>query len=266
MFPKTHPYLSTRLQLVKALVKVQNKEAIEAGLHHARAIQDLSHYDKIAVGKWIPALMLETARDQECYDFVKWWHFAEQDCHNDAHPPTPFLTFKNHDVFEKVVFKQLSRTTIIPHATHMAALALIKTRVLVDLRKIKAGISSGFAKSEVFDMCRGDFVSSITLARRTRIQKIINNEELAAYILKLKGQLRELYELITERKRVFFSDLIGVHALCPSRLNQAAACCTNCAELEELDQQSYRAWIETPGAMEVSAELWLEEDLKEAEN
>lgn len=97
--PAAQQYLKLRMDLVKANLKQNSREAAESALQHSQDLLRLSRYDKYRLRSLMPALYLRLGRDQETYDFIKWFYFADQDCQNDCTPTSPFLVMKGENAF-----------------------------------------------------------------------------------------------------------------------------------------------------------------------
>ena len=60
-------------------MKIKNYAAVEAAHDHVMDILRLNHSDNMGVRDMVPSLKLRLGRDQECYDFCKWWATTGQE-------------------------------------------------------------------------------------------------------------------------------------------------------------------------------------------
>lgn len=68
----TRDYMRARFALVEALGKIKTCDSVQKQLEHAMDML-LCRADNLGVMYLVPALMLRLDKDQECYDFLKWW-------------------------------------------------------------------------------------------------------------------------------------------------------------------------------------------------
>jgi hypothetical protein len=127
----TRPYMRARYALVEALLKIKTRAAAQAALDHILDMLRLCRSDNMGVRNLVPALYLRLGRDQECYDFVKWYATEGQRGDYDwGDMENGFLDLKDEDAFEptKVVAGQYA--ALAPSA----AITLLKIRLLFDVQ------------------------------------------------------------------------------------------------------------------------------------
>ncbi|KAK5131492.1 hypothetical protein LTR08_000886 [Meristemomyces frigidus] len=263
--PAAQPYLRSRLALVEALLKQPSREAVEAAMFHSLSMLDLARLDRIGVRRLMPAIYLRLGRDQEAYDFIKWWYFAMQDCRNDFEPTTPYLTMKGEDIFEPIVFHLAEREVVIPDLSHMVALTLIKIRVLLDLRCLEDVIGDANPQNywptlqSCLTTCGRQFQASNITANHPKFEQLVVHG-LADSIENLEDQVSTLYSMLVKENEHFWCRLlspIDSQGRDWLELDPAEIQCEGCGEKAEVLQMNYKSWAETPGALAVIAELAL---------
>ncbi|KAF3030462.1 hypothetical protein E8E15_004795 [Penicillium rubens] len=75
----TRPYMNARLDYRAALTFVCNVESVQAQLDTLMENLRLCRGDNIGSRDLVPGLMIRLDRDQECYDFLKWWATSAKD-------------------------------------------------------------------------------------------------------------------------------------------------------------------------------------------
>ena len=80
---ETRPYMQARFALVESLLAINTTEAVQEGHSNVMDMLRLCRSDDIGVRDLVPALFLRLKRDQECYDYVKWYNTSGQDSHYD---------------------------------------------------------------------------------------------------------------------------------------------------------------------------------------
>lgn len=131
---ETRDYMRARFGLVEALRKIKTPYSTQAQLDHLMDMLRLCRSDNMGVRDLVPALMLQLNKDQECYDFVKWWRTTG--CEGDydwGDMDLPHLDIHNADSYEPVDFLcgrwiSLSQT---------AAIILLKIKLLFDLEQLQ---------------------------------------------------------------------------------------------------------------------------------
>lgn len=89
-----------RKEHVEALLEVKNRTAVQSALDHLLDMLRLNRRDVMGVRDTIPALYIRLDRDQECYDFLKWWLTYPEILRDWADEDDPFLHIKNADALE----------------------------------------------------------------------------------------------------------------------------------------------------------------------
>lgn len=128
-------YLQARFDLITALLNIRTGEAVEAALGHAMAMLHADRGDVLSVRSTVPTLLLRLGRDQEAYDFVKWYERVPRDTYRWGDPAEPFLNLTNEDVTEEWDDLALRRLGVdkLPLLT---SLVLLKVRLALDLANL----------------------------------------------------------------------------------------------------------------------------------
>lgn len=124
----TRDYMRARFAVVQALLKVDTARAVEQALEHLNDMLRLCRSDNLGVRDIVPDLLLRLGREQECYDFIKWWATWGGGSHDLSDVTLPYLDIQGADVFESIdaVGKHLS-------LSHLVSLTLLKLRLYLDL-------------------------------------------------------------------------------------------------------------------------------------
>jgi hypothetical protein len=86
------------LKLGHAELGVGTSLAVESGLGHILEITKNAKSSMLGVADFAPASFLRLGRDQEAYDFMKWWITTPDTI---MRPPTqPYTAVKNQDILE----------------------------------------------------------------------------------------------------------------------------------------------------------------------
>ena len=241
--------MRARYALVEAILKIQTYAAVETAHGHIMDLLRLCRSDNMGVRDQVPALDLRLGKDQECYDFCKWWATTGQEGDYDWGDMTkPFLHVKNADVFEPPLEDFVSKYSNLSHST---AITLLKIRLLMDLRALQnSSMIKHKVPQEILDSVRGQLVSGSAVAEN---KSIMNAKDQTLLIENLQVQVQDLYAAVKSSNKHFWPALLnpGKHLTArPEAYSHGSL-----AQMQLVLQHSYDAWTETPGAIDVIREL-----------
>lgn len=130
----TRDYMKARFAHVEALLKNNNFLAVEQALGNLMDMLRLCRSDNMGLRDIVPGFMLRLGREQECYDFLKWWAVVSADDNYDWGDTTlPFLDIRNADPLESIdVFRHASLSL-----SQLVTATLLKSRLLLDLKSVQ---------------------------------------------------------------------------------------------------------------------------------
>ena len=235
----TRDYIIARQVLVYALLNVKTYAAVEAAHGHCMDIARLCRNEDTGARHKLPALKLRLGKDQECYDFCKWWAIGDDD-----DPYTPYLDVKDADAFEgpQIIFIKDSGDLNL-----CVAVTLLKIRLLMHVRDLQnASVIGEKVPREILDGVRSQLVSGSILAEN---RDIMNYQDQTALIVNLEVQVEELHKAVDHMNKYFWSALLdpNEHLNTHPRSDRKGS-------LEEMQlglQHCYIAWTETPGAIDM---------------
>lgn len=238
----TRQYMRARYSLVEAILKIKTFDAVKSALDHTMDILRLNRGDNMGVRDLVPALLLRLGRDQECYDFVKWYQTMGQDGDYDwGDMSLPFLNVLNADVFEPVEYM----CGKWPDLSHISAIALLKIRLLQDLKSLQNSVLlAEKVPSEILHNVQRYVPQSTTISEN---KEVMDRPEL--YIEKLSSQVDMLYTTIEKANTHFWQALVNSKRHLNSRPEFYSH--GSLEETQLVVQHSIDSWIETPGALEV---------------
>jgi hypothetical protein len=192
------------------------------------------------------ALFLRLNKDQECYDFLKWYATTGQEGDYDwGNMDLGFLDVKDADAFEPVdLFTQE-----FADLGHTVSVTLIKIRMLCDLRSLHSSTVLGEKlPQEIVDYVRGQLVSSIIGGNK----EIMDSEDQSEAIQRLESQVTKLYKAVKKSNPYFWPALLrpGNHLRAPlSAYSHGSP-----EHMQLILQYVYDSWVETPGAIDMIRE------------
>jgi hypothetical protein len=244
----TRDYMRARYAVVEALLKINTKQAVQTALDHLLDMLRLCRSDNMGVRDSVPSLYLRLGRDQEAYDFCKWWTTCDPDGEYDwGDMSLPYLNLHGEDVFESVDWLPKDYPTL----SYTVAVTLIKIRLLKDLRTLERikREAGPHVPQEILDYIRSQAVSSIIAQNRT----ILERDDQSAQIRELEKQIKTLFDTVKKANRWFWPAMLKPERELTSRPNYYSS--GNESEMVLRLQECYNAWIETPGAIGVIEEL-----------
>ncbi|KAK5212450.1 hypothetical protein LTR41_001396 [Exophiala xenobiotica] len=126
----TRDYMRARYDLADTVRRVGSLDGVTEALDHMRDMLRLCRGDNMGVRDLIPPMMLQLDRDQECYDFIKWYQTEGQRSDYDwGNPDLPFLEVHDANVLEGLQYLNVERGDV----PHISALLLLKLKLLIDV-------------------------------------------------------------------------------------------------------------------------------------
>lgn len=247
---ETRGYMRSRYALVEALLKIKTYPAVETAHDHIMDMLRLCRGDNMGVRDLVPALKLRLGRDQECYDFCKWWVTTGQEGDYDwGDLDSPYLDVKNADVFEDP--REETFLNKYGSLSHTTAVTLLKIRLLMDVRALQNSLMIGEkVPQEVLDSVRGELVSGSVVAEN---RSIMNAQDQTSLIKKLESQVQDLYAAVQKLNKYFWPALLkpGKHLTArPEAYSHGSM-----EQMQLVLQYNLDAWTETPGALGVVRDL-----------
>lgn len=223
-------------------------DVVATALDHFRDMLRLCRSDNIGVRYVVPALYVRLNRDQEAYDFLKWWATRGPDF-DWGDMSLPYLDIKGADAFEPVgdmwsgPFTELSLGTMA---------FLIKARLLLDLKTLQTIQTSNADKTpdEVADLARERLSDGIVASRPDILTE--GPADTAVRRRGLEKQLKLIYDAIHSSNEHYWSCMIEN----PCGVRHDGPFVRRSRHEAELTlEYNYHAWKETPGALELVKEL-----------
>lgn len=243
----TRDYMRARYGVVDAQLKFNTRQAVETALDHMLDMLRLCRSDNMGLRDIVPALFLRLTRDQECYDFCKWWETTGSEGNYDfGDTSLPYLDIKNADVFEPVDpfigrYSSLSQTI---------AITLLKIRLLIDLQTLeRAKKQAGpYVPQEILDTIRKHAVSSVIAGN----WEILDRDQ-TPHINVLEAQVIQLFETVNNANKHFWPAMLEPGDNLTARPQYYSP--GDRREMQLKLQYWFNAWVETPGAIGVIEEL-----------
>ncbi|KAH6899509.1 hypothetical protein BKA70DRAFT_1115320 [Coprinopsis sp. MPI-PUGE-AT-0042] len=242
----TRDYMRARVQLVYKQLDVHTRDSTQSCLDHLLDMLRLCRGDNIGVRDIVPGLFLRLRRDQDAYDFMKWYATEGTSSTYDwGDMSLPFLNLSNEDVMEPVDDLFVSTYGF----AHPIAVLLLKLRMLLDLKDLAA--STILFQNDKINF---DVAEKICNTVTTRSSVWTTRNELLALdgigyrIALLERQVAKLFDSIHKGNKHFWKGLMDherwIHHLVEYTTGGSAE------EMAVLVQHNARSWIETEGALE----------------
>jgi hypothetical protein len=246
--PESRGYLRARVTLIEALLRTNAARAVRLSLDHLLDMLRLCRTDPIGARDVVPTLYLRLGRDQDAYDFCKWWATTGHDSNYDwGNLNASYIDTKNADAFEQVDIFFGDRF----YLSHVIAITLLKLRLLIDLNSLQRAreIAGPHVPRETLDAIQ-HYCTSSTI---TSNLKILEREDQSPHIIRLQKQVKELYAAVEKANSHFWPALIE-----PADSLKARPISYGDGDKGQMQvtlQNSYNAWAETLGAIGVIKEL-----------
>lgn len=256
---ETRPYMRARYALVDSLLLSYGTaggpaEVVQTALDHLLDMMRLCRSDNMGLRQLIPALYVRLGRDQDAYDFVKWYATTGQDSDYDwGDMDLPFLDVSGADVLEPPPAIWLD--SVFVDISHAATLLLVKARVLLDLRaaqNVRLALH-GAKPHEIVDLIRGYLVGPVVRARPELLRAGL--DETARLVDTVKAQIRQLYRAVQSYSPHFWELLIENPDAGVLRRPTGPYATRSKDEALLNVGYCYAAWYETPGAVDLLRSL-----------
>lgn len=238
----TRPYLRARYDVVINQLNIRTGESVEAALANLRDMLRLCRGDNMGVRSGIPALYLRLGRDQEAFDFLKWYadvspSFDWQDVEK------PMLDVKGADVFAPI---DLDKSGLCRDLSFKVALLLIKARLFVDVSLLD-GFLKKLDKDAPADRMEIVEEEAMTDVLRNR-RDIVDAADFTPIMASLRKQMMDIYSNIMEHNKYMMPGLENPTRYSASQLR--AYTWGDEGEAILAYRNSWYAWAECPSVLQ----------------
>ncbi|KAG4272979.1 hypothetical protein FPRO04_10059 [Fusarium proliferatum] len=255
---ETRAYMRSRYHMVDVLLQVFGTpggkiDAVQEALDNLVDMLRLCRGDNMGVRDLVPHLYIRLNRDQEAYDFVKWYATTGSESKYDwGDMDQPYLDIRDADVLEEPLETWANGKYL--SLGHVAAVTLIKVRILLDLQSAQnaARALNGTIPPEIVGLIRGELVGSAVAGRPDILMG--STDHLTKLIKKVKSQIVKLYRSVNEYNPHFWRLMLS----CPvSAASQRPGMYSHETKEEACLMIGYclASWVETPGAFQLMMDL-----------
>ncbi|KAF4592373.1 MYND finger [Ophiocordyceps camponoti-floridani] len=252
---ETRSYMRARFGVVDTLLRNYggvggSADVVQTALGHLLEMMRLCRSDNMGLRHHIAPLLIRLDRDQESYDFIKWYINVEKDDTYDwGDMDLPFLDVKNADMLEAPPKRWFAVDPWL-QLSHVVPLLLIKVRIWLDLRAIRnlSWAVGVLLPQDLMDRIGVDIAGRIVLHRSDL--RLTDSEQMASLAKTLKSDIWDLYRAVDNYSEYFWDILLDD----PDEAIEAQpGCYSPRSEQEALLMGSFNvaSWYETPGAVEV---------------
>ncbi|KAK3618098.1 hypothetical protein LTR56_024867 [Elasticomyces elasticus] len=242
----TRDYMRARSALTRLLTELNTLDSVREAYDHMMDLMKLSRSDNLGMRRLAPTIMLRLDRDQECYDFIKWWATCDPDGHYDwGDMSLPYLSINDADVLEKP--DHLSEDEY-PSFDHLVAILLLKLKLLVDIRNLKVARKIFLHKNLIQDL-HESIELYVVRSPLSRLFQKLSNGDLVRTETKLRMHVTTLGVKIMEKNTHFM-----FHLFEPDEALSEHPEYSSDGSWEEsvlAVQQSYAAFWEMQGVLEL---------------
>ncbi|KAF7561032.1 hypothetical protein G7046_g3102 [Stylonectria norvegica] len=250
---ETRPYMRARYGVAEATLKHLGPaggyvDAVQVSLDHLKDMLRLCRGDNMGVRQLIPALYIRLGRDQEAYDFVKWYSTVKSD-YDWGDMDLPFLDLKGEDALESPTGMWVKDRWL--DLAFSVAVTLIKVRVLLDLQALQNATRAlrGTVPQEIIEIIRGQLVGGVVESRLEIL--LADTAETSRIVTTIKGQIKDLYKSIDKYNTHFWPSILYNPGPAVAASPEIYSAGTK-SESNLVVGYSYASWAETPGALEMA--------------
>ncbi|KAK7935657.1 hypothetical protein PG985_001152 [Apiospora marii] len=253
-FPETRPYMQSLYDRMTASLNLRTGEAVEYALATALELLRLCRGDNLGVRSQVPVLYLRLGRDQEAFDFLKWYAVRGTAGDYDwSDMAQPFLDLKGEDALEDVStpFRR------VVDLSFLASLTLLKARLMLDLIALAQHVDEEKAKEggrqltydDKMAWLREEALSDVLFTRRD----VVDRDDYAPLITDLSDQVARAYMLTAHHNKHYWPALNH-----PEKYSHALPTGYTWGSKEETVlafRQTWYAWSECVPALETAKQF-----------
>ncbi|KAI0013003.1 hypothetical protein F4779DRAFT_511446 [Xylariaceae sp. FL0662B] len=243
----TRPYMRQYFELMSATLNIRTGEAVETALKYGLDMLRLNRGDNQGVREQIPALYLRLGRDQEAYDFLKWYAVGATSTYDWHDMDLPFLNLRGEDAFED--YLALSEEVI--STSFIACMTNLKIRLLIDVRGLQDEVRKhpGISYEKKIEWVREEAISDVLYDRRD----IVDREDYKDLLASLQEQVANLYDRVNELNQYYWPALDH-----PEQYSHATPTMYTMGSPEEVIlafRHTWYSWAECPQALDFAKKL-----------
>jgi hypothetical protein len=198
-------YLHARFDLIMAVLNIRTGEACEAALGHCLEMLRLCRGDNMGVRSKVPALFLRLGRDQEAFDFIKWYAVNQKSYEGWFNTDYPFLDLKGQDALKPLDTTAEKSLTL----SMLSAVTLLKIRLMVDMKalrdEVKKAGAHGMTAKKKMEFLKEEARSDVLLSR----PDIINRTDYDDPVADLEEQCNKMYAVVKKHNKFFWPALVN---------------------------------------------------------
>ncbi|KAI0885919.1 uncharacterized protein GGS22DRAFT_162295 [Annulohypoxylon maeteangense] len=245
-FTPTRPYMQARFDLISTLLNIKTGAAVEEALEHSLDMLQLNPGDNQGIRSHVPALYLRLGRDQEAYDFIKWYGtIGAQSGYEWGNPESPFLNLHDEDVFEPLggIAKALFDLSII------VSLVNVKVRLLLDIRGLEKEFNKPAKRNTSYEKKMEWVRENATCDVLYKRRDIVERTEWTDLVAALESQAKEVFDRVEGRNKHYWPALRSpeLHAAAiPTAYSPGSP-----EEVKLVFRNTWYSWAECPPAHEL---------------
>ncbi|KAI1085035.1 hypothetical protein F5B20DRAFT_125245 [Whalleya microplaca] len=244
----TRPYMQARYDLMQAILNIRTGEAVQAALGHALGMLQLSRGDNLGVRSQVPALYLRLGRDQEAYDFIKWYALVPSS-YEWINPDLLYLDIHGEDAFEH--FEDHAKRLV--DVSFLASMTQLKIRLLLDVMMLERYAKKPGNRNASFETkmewVREDAISDVLYKRRD----IVERSDYTDLIADLRDQVAKLVACVNEVNEYYWPALQH-----PEKYSHSQPTIYTHGSPEEIIlvfRHTWYSWAECAAALEIAKDV-----------
>ncbi|KAI1196795.1 hypothetical protein F5X97DRAFT_203174 [Nemania serpens] len=212
---ETRDYMRARFAAADALLQIDTTRAVEKALAHFQDMLRLCRSDNLGIRDIVPGLLLRLGREQECYDFLKWWAVIDDEHHyngryNWGDVSLPYLDIRGANAFEPV-YASASRLSL----SQLVILALLKLRLYTDIDSHDPKYSNFGRGWPSWPPPPTEFRRRIGEIVQKKVRTIMDSD-VSTISKSLKDQYKALFRMVRRKNPYFWEALVDASEDSPS--------------------------------------------------
>ncbi|KAI0192282.1 hypothetical protein EV127DRAFT_45710 [Xylaria flabelliformis] len=206
---ETRGYMRARFAAANALLQIDTIKAVEKAVAHFQDMLRLCRSDNLGVRDLVPGLLLRLGREQECYDFLKWWAVigGEYDWDDVS---LPYLDICGADAFEAI---DASASHL--NLSQLVTLTLLKLRLYLDIESYDPQYTNFGTGWLSWPPSPTDFMRPIGEIVEKKV-RTITSSDVSEISGSLKDQYQALFKMVHQENPHIWEALVDTSEDTPS--------------------------------------------------
>ncbi|KAI0474229.1 hypothetical protein F4859DRAFT_83156 [Xylaria cf. heliscus] len=212
---ETRDYMRARFAAADALLQIDTIKAVEKALAHFQDMLRLCRSDNLGIRDIVPGLLLRLGREQECYDFLKWWAVINDRRHYNGRYDWEDISLPYLDISGANAYEAVDAFAGHLSLSQLVILALLKLRLYLDIEAYDPQYSDFGSSWPSWPPAPTEFMRPIGEITQKKV-RTITSSGVPRISKSAKNQYQALFRMVHEKNTHFWEALVDSSEDTPS--------------------------------------------------